>query len=290
MYYKDDLLSKNISELEDIAKEVGADLSLSSDIEALVYDILEKQAMAEATKNPLTTKRKRTRIAKKDTDRVYSVNGKEGENFDLKKNKAAVEQVSLFKDEPEAPAAEVVEAPATEEPAPAPKRRGRKSKKELEAEKAAEEAKAEPQSEPATEENVAEVPEEASNEAPVEDVPMEADAVPEEAVEAESVPEQEFAMGAEDEANRQENSDLIAQLQAKINAHNEGNDEQTEMIENGYWEGDPQDGTDFIPVVDLPIEDQGAVPNFDMFDNPTMPVMQAAPVYQASTAPAAAPQ
>lgn len=284
MYYKDDLLSKNISELEDIAKEVGADLSLSSDIEALVYDILEKQAVAEATKNPLTTKRKRTRIAKKDTtDRVYSVNGKEGENFDLKKNKSAVEQAPLFKEVPPTVEAEAPEAPVAaveEEPAPTPKRRGRRTKKEIEAAKAAEEAKAaaelqEAEGANAVEENVVD--------APVQDVeepslqPVAEDFVPEDQNDAEFVPEAEFAMGSN---NEPENSDLLAQLQAKINAHNEGGEEQVEMIENGYWEGDPQDGTDFIPVVDLPIEDQGAVPNYDMFDNPTMPVMQAAPVYQ----------
>ncbi len=40
------------------------------------------------------------------------------------------------------------------------------------------------------------------------------------------------------------------------------------------WEGDPNDGTDFITIVDLPIEDQGAVPNFDMFDNPTVLMQQ----------------
>ena len=290
MYYKDDLLSKNISELEDIAKEVGADLSLSSDIEALVYDILEKQAVAEATKNPLTTKRKRTRIAKKDTtDRVYSVNGKEGENFDLKKNKSAVEQAPLFKDVPKAVDEVAPEVPAAEEPAPAPKRRGRRTKKEIEAAKAAEEAKA------AAERQEAEVTstvDETTSEAPVQEIeeasaqPATQEFVPEEQNDAEFVPEAEFAMGSD---NQSENSDLIAQLQAKINAHNEGGEEQEEMIENGYWEGDPQDGTDFIPVVDLPIEDQGAVPNFDMFDNPTMPVMQNAPVYQ-QTAAAAAPQ
>ena len=40
----------------------------------------------------------------------------------------------------------------------------------------------------------------------------------------------------------------------------------------GVWEGDPNDGTDFITVVDIPIEDQGAVPSYDMFDQPTAPL------------------
>ena len=37
---------------------------------------------------------------------------------------------------------------------------------------------------------------------------------------------------------------------------------------DGVWEGDPGDGTDFIPVVDLPIEDGAAIPTLDIFDRP----------------------
>ena len=33
---------------------------------------------------------------------------------------------------------------------------------------------------------------------------------------------------------------------------------------NGIWEGDPGDGTDFITVVDIPIEDQTAIPLVDI--------------------------
>ena len=47
-------------------------------------------------------------------------------------------------------------------------------------------------------------------------------------------------------------------------------------MEDGIWADDPGDGTDFIPVVDLPIEDQGAVPTYDMFDNPTTPLPSSA--------------
>ena len=53
-----------------------------------------------------------------------------------------------------------------------------------------------------------------------------------------------------------------------------------QVLPDGVWAGDPGDGTDFIPVVDLPIEDQGIVPNYDMFDQPTTPAqMPSAPVY-----------
>ena len=99
MYSKDELSAKSIPELEDIAKEIGAEHTTDAESEDIIYAILDKQAAVEGAKNPLGGKRKRTRIVKKDTDRVYSVNGKDGENFDTKKNKASVEQQPLFKDE-----------------------------------------------------------------------------------------------------------------------------------------------------------------------------------------------
>jgi transcription termination factor Rho len=69
------------------------------------------------------------------------------------------------------------------------------------------------------------------------------------------VPEETFAANDDDES---EKSDLLKQLQNKVNAtHNEG-----------VWEGDPGDGTDFIIVNDIPVEDNSAIPYYDMFDNP----------------------
>ena len=70
MYSKDELLSKNISDLEDIAKELGISVASSDSLDGAVYAILDKQAEVEGNKNPMGTKRKRTRILKKDTDRV----------------------------------------------------------------------------------------------------------------------------------------------------------------------------------------------------------------------------
>ena len=93
------------------------------------------------------------------------------------------------------------------------------------------------------------------------------------------VPEAAFAASPA-ENNDEEKSNLIAQLQAKINAHNESAD-----TDDSVWAGDPGDGTDFISVIDLPIEDQGAVPNYDMFDNPTTPM--AGQMQQAYQQPAA---
>ncbi len=287
MYYKDDLLAKDIRELVDIANEIGADATIS-DKEALVYDILEKQATAEAAKNPLGQKRKRTRIIKKDTDHVYSVNGKEGENFDTKKNKNATsDPLPLFKAvaegaqkpaiaEAEPAEAEIPEAsniPSAEENNEAPidtqaeaqptieeleaelkalsKHRGRKSKRELELIAAIDALKAAQQDG--------------------------GDTTADNAVDDEEgfVPEAIFGTRQEDDDDDspEADSNLLAQLQEKVNAHNEQNmngfgEGNMQPMVDGVWPDDPADGTDFITVVDLPIEDHGAVPAYDMFDNP----------------------
>ena len=283
MYSKDELLSKGISELEDIATKLGAEFSSNATQEDIAYAILDKQAIDEGNKNPLGAKRRRVRIAKKDTDKVYTVNGKEGENFDLKKNKVSVEQQPLFKDE--SVKTDVEEMPKQEKEltseellAMIPKHRGRKSKRELELIAAAEAARAakETQMESQTEDKIGvEAQEKKSQSEDKQDVSQETP----------FVPEQAFASGEVVTNNDEESNDLLAKLQAKINAHNEDAEEKREAIAEGIWEGDPGDGTDFIPVVDLPIEDQGAVPNFDMFDNPTTPVMPQTQGYQQPVAP-----
>ena len=281
MYNKEELLSKSISELEDIAKELNVTLKAGASQEDIVYDIIEAQAVDYASKNPMGTKRKRTRITKKDTDRVYSVNGKEGENFDLKKNKPAAEAAPLFKDLPEKP--EVAEAapetPAEEEPAKAaPKKRGRKSKAELAAIAEAEaKAKAEAEAMKAEEEQTEEKP---AEEAEVPEFLKEEDEAPANNEGPDFIPEAEFAnMTPSENADQQ---DLLAQLQAKVNEHNnQGEAAYEEETVDGIWQGDPGDGTDFITVVDLPIEDHSAMPDFDIFDNPMTPVSApAAPMFR----------
>ena len=271
MYSKDELSSKSMSELEEIAKSADIDVNNSKTQEDIIYAILDKQAEVEGNKNPLGTKRRRTRILKKDTDRVYSVNGKDGENFDLKKNKATIEQQSLFKDTtPQQEMTDNAETPEPEEPVTV-KRRVRRTKKEIEAPV---------ESEPVT------MPEPADNTDT--NTPETSDAgekQPETTSEPEPempmdniIPEEAFASSS-NENDDNADKDLIAQLQAKINAHNEDANEKREALANGVWEGDPGDGTEFIPVVDLPIEDQGVVPTYDIFDNPTNMMPQSQPTY-----------
>ena len=279
MYSKDELLPKSIPDLKVIAEGLGATIHANDSQEDIIYAILDKQAIEEGNKNPLTTKRKRTRIAKKESDHVYSVKGKAGENLDTKKKATNLEQKSLF-NETDMEAKTVEENTKAENPeevlATMPKHRGRKSKKELEIIAAAEAAQKAPDAEEttessATEENVAEAKtaeaaeKEAANDAPEATAATQKQAdIPEFAI-----PEAQFNTAANND-NDSEKEDLLAQLQAKIKDRGKERKTAPEETRAGVWEGDPGDGTDFIIAVDIPIEDQGAVPNYDMFDNPTI--------------------
>lgn len=273
MLSKEELLSKDISELGDIAKELGVNVEKDDSKEDVVYAILDKQAL-DASAKPAAPKRKRTRI-KKETDRVYTVSGKEGENFDLKNKRPVTDnnnQPSLFKDEEYEQTEPKQDSPMSPEEflASIPKHRGRKSKAELEAIAAAKAAIEEKQKQ-----SMAETEDEPQTEP---EKPVEQNVMSQES--NEDVPEAAFNAD-----EQQENSDenLRKQLQEKMNAQNEGKtdtpaEEQEAsdgMDANGIWQGDPGDGTDFITVVDIPIEDQGALPNYDMFDHPTMPMQGA---------------
>ena len=265
MYTKDELEKLSIPELMEIANEVGVKVSQNDELESVIYAILDKAAENSAAGLP-TPKRKRTRIAK-DNSKVYTVNGSEGENLDAKSTKSA-KKPSLSAVIAEAAAAEAAatdEAPAEEKAAeekPAPKKRGRKSKKELEEAAKAAAAAAEAEASQATEEAPAAQPEQPAAAEATE--PQQAG----ENAEAEFIPEQEAAADGEAIA-----PEVISQLQEKLTQQAA---EPTETPE-GVWEGDPGDGTDFITVVDLPIEDQAAIPSVDIFDRPMAQQQQTEP-------------
>ena len=272
MYSKDELSAKNISKLQAIANEMGAEATDGSNEESLMYAILDKQAEIGSMKNPLAAKRRRTRIVKKDTDRVYTVSGKEGENFDVKKTKTT-QTNGVTSEEEQQEYIEKRELTPEEMLMAIPKHRGRKSKKELELLSAIEARKKQNEllagnkdTETTTEEPINTNVTEMDNSENTEIAPS--------SNTTDEIPEASFTPKSENENDNDSNkSELIAKLQEKINAHNENNDyaeDKQQPIDNSVWEGDPGDGTDFITVVDLPIEDQGVVPNYDMFDNPTM--------------------
>lgn len=284
MYSIDELSAKNIAELQEIAREAGIDFNDETGVQDLIYAILDKQADIEGSKNPLGPKRRRTRIVKKDTDRVYTVNGKEGENFDLKKNKTNEEdapQTTLFKENTDT-TNNTNELSLEEQLMAIPKHRGRKSKRELELLSAIEESRRLKENAPEATEDTTIANEMSSTNT---DEAEEQTTAPAETP-VDFIPEAN--MHAANTKTDEQHEQLLAQLQAKINAHNENAEDQRDAIANGIWEGDPGDGTDFITVVDLPIEDQGAVPTYDMFDNVTssMPADQPVMMQTQTTAPA----
>ena len=368
MYSKEELTAKSVVQLKDIAKELGVKIKKSDNKGAIVYAILDAQAEQPAPE--AAPKRKRTRIATKKEDRVYSVHGNEGENFDVKKNQAlgpdGGDTAPQAKNETAQPAEAVEEeiqfSPAEQSLQSAaqkqalnqtgedleaqvlanfPKHRGRRSKAELEA--IAEARAAAIRKHQAVKAEIeAQMAQDAQQKAKADKQQTEAEAnQPEEAKadnqqaapenatapEQTAVPEEQFSAGNAESANI--SGDLQAMLQAKMNAQNapaptaqpaaepaapaeatapaeakktapeaaatdkkkdaapiqytEGM--KVELDADGTWKGDPGDGTDFIPVVDIPIEDQAAIPTVDIFDRPTTP--QSSHQHTPAAAPAA---
>lgn len=240
MYTKDELQQMDIPQVMEIANKLGVKVSQDDSLEKVIYDILDKAAIDSANNANEAPKKKRTRIAKKDTDKVYTVNGKDGENYDVKGGKKAqAEAPTLFPEEQPA-----VEDDNKEEEKPAPKKRGRKAKV-------------------VKEEVVEEVPAPVVDTEPV--VESEATTTLDEIPEAEASSEEIEPL---DEG-------MLNQLQEKMSQHKLI--DEYDIDDEDVWPGDPGDGTDFITVVDIPIEDQGAIPTLDMFDRPM--IQQADPAF-----------
>ena len=251
MYTKEELEKLPIPELMEIAADFDIKVSQDDELEQVIYAILDKAAENSAA-GVASPKRKRTRITK-DNSKVYTVNGTDGESLDTKATKKVKKPSldSLFAEQEaqeQAAKEETDKADAKEQEAekPAPKKRGRKSKKELEAIAAEEAAKAAEEAQ--------------ATEAALEFKEQEAPA----AESLEAIPE-----AAQAETEPQVNEDMLNQLQEKMAEHNQIDSEEIREGANGeVWEGDPGDGTDFIIMVDLPIEDEAAIPTLDMFDRP----------------------
>ena len=254
MYTKEELEAMDIPQLMGIAEQIGVKVSPNDELETVVYAILDMAAEDSAAGVTATPKRKRTRIVKKDTNKVYTVNGKEGENFDLKNRQvkpAETKPATLFGDLPVTDLEDIVAQTAatatipTEEPK-TPAKRGRKPKQ-------AKAEEATPIENPTTEG----IETESVQEPQTEDISIN-DTV------EHFVPEAEFETSPTEEEESTDKG-LLEQLQEKMAQRSQDGKPQ-----DGIWEGDPGDGTDFITMVDLPIEDQGAMPTLDIFDRPTI--------------------
>ena len=69
----------------EIASELGIKVSQNDELESVIYAILDKAAENSAA-GVSAPKRKRTRIAK-DNNKVYAVNGSDGETYDKEATK-----------------------------------------------------------------------------------------------------------------------------------------------------------------------------------------------------------
>ena len=236
MYTKEELEAMEIPQLMGIANELGVTVSQDSALEDVVYAIIDKAAENSAAgQSEDAPKRKRTRIAKKDTNKVYTVKGKDGENLDTKSNRTKkTETPSLFSDESlSTPLEEEIPTPETEEDKP--KRRGRKPK--------------------------------AIAEAPVEDTPSENDIIEEQTPILEDIIPEALGLASANDENDVETANAVQMLREKMASRKE--EESKEIIsDEDVWEDDPNDGTDFITIVDIPIEDHEAIPTLDIFDRP----------------------
>jgi transcription termination factor Rho len=158
MHKKSELEAMSQDELIGIAQELGIKTSLDEDKMDLIYHIIDEESVQSATQKSAEPKtpRKRIRIAKKETDRVYSANQTNGENFDLKKKNKKNNMTSIKEenindssvkpgteemtnelppvDNHENPtmeiSAETMPDNQTNTESPQPKKRGRKSKTE----------------------------------------------------------------------------------------------------------------------------------------------------------------
>ena len=295
MYSKEELSANSVVQLKDIAKQIGVKIKSGDNKETIINTIFN----AQTEDSPLTAaKRKRTRIVSTKEDRVYSVNGIDGENFDVQKHQVTGPTENNVK--------EGDHMEETNDPMAAfPKHRGRKSKAELEAIAAAKAAaiKAQQEKQNAQQTGQQGTLEEGNFDFSEQNMPETLPAEQQDSTETNNddlvtsgaehsqqndsfIPEEQFALReATNDYQGNDKEELIAKLQAKMEAHNnkntdsdnnanpaeekqEANKPETTSNAEGIWEGDPGDGTDFITVVDIPIEDQTAIPSVDIFDRP----------------------
>ncbi len=281
-------MSKPVEELETIAKALGSDLSAADGAEALADFIIgdfpqeeEKPKKKRATTKKAETpeseepavKKKRGRPSKADLaaraaeEALKNLSNADNESTE-KQEELAINFTEESSKEENTTAADASVSAATEASADnaesavdelAPKKkRARRSKEEIfaaaQAKAAALAANNQKKHELETFTETGAVP---ANNAEIPDFLINDNNA------NDDIPEGEMPEG-EDMAS----GNLLSQFQEKVNAHNASGD---------AWEGDPGDGTDFIVVMDLPVEDHYASVSYDMLDNPTTIVEQVAP-------------
>ncbi len=249
MYTKDELMSKSQEELVDIAKTLNVDYENLSTNEEISYAILDEQAEQEGTQNPLGTKRKRQRITKTAKAPEKAASAEPKKTTRRKK-----------KDEPEAPVSEAAgEDTLTAEGVVAG---GMGLAEDTQTENTATdmednniEAGLSPKEEtaPATKRRPRITKREMESASASDEGGRH-----EEPLFQEGQSEGEKGMLSPEDGGFADVAAMADSLQRNLNRQNE----------DLPWDGDPADGTDFIPVIDVPIEDSQMTPTYDIFDNP----------------------
>ena len=201
MYNIIQLNDKELSELQSIAKELGIRNAESMKKDELVYGILDEQAIANASKKAANKDkevqpRKRSRISKKEGDKVYTATQDKAQKLESNTPEIPAKVSPFSADAPVKTPEPETEAPAKETDAPvkesapvaatnekpAQKKRGRKSKAEktTEEKEAKEVAPVEEASVPVTEENQS--PAAIEEFIPIEDLPSEKMELPSELI------------------------------------------------------------------------------------------------------------
>ena len=281
-------MSKSVEELETIAKALGSELSAEDGAEALANFIIgdftqeeeEKPKKKRATTKKTdtaegeepTVKKKRGRPSKADLaaraaeEALKNLSNAENESTEKPEELALNFTEESSKEENTTAADAGVSATAeasadntesaTDELAPK-KKRARRSKEEIFAAAQAKAAAlaANNQKKHELENFIPETVDAAANNAEIPDFLINENSS------NEGLPEGEMPEGE---------GGLLSQFQEKVIAHNA-------VAGQDVWEGDPGDGTDFIVVLDLPVEDHYASVSYDMLDNPTTIVEQVAP-------------
>lgn len=232
MYNKDELSVKSKDELDDIAKKLELAPESYATNEDIIYAILDRQAEVEGNKNPINDRRSKDSKVPSQTKNLGSK--------------------TLFSEttDPNEQLDELERALQSQ-----PKHRGPKTKVERELmEKINEIKKQIASANNKTNDDAQDLVEDNSTQIiPNDNLPA-------------NLP-------------HDNNSNVITKYQEQIAANNGITKEepsldtvatQEDNPENKVWDGDPADGTDFITVLDLPVEDQGITPNYDMFDRPTI--------------------
>ncbi len=233
MYTKDELMSKSYEALADIAKSMNVEVGKHSTAEEISYAILDEQADQEGSKNPLGTRRNRQHGSKNNAAKTVAVSA-EPKSAPVEPNPAPVQEAPLFGEQTvEATDVAIDNPDESASPADAPKTVYSSPEEELAAMPKHRGRRTKREIE-----LLNQIMENKRKAAETQDAPSERQPAP--AQESEAPAETPVAAKKEPFAT----------------------------TADGVWEGDPGDGTDFIPVVDVPIEDSEVSPSYDIFDNP----------------------